>query len=112
MAGFMKGDVVIVPFPFADLSSSKRRPALVLAEAGEDDLVLSQITSQGIRDSHAVEISASDFGNGGLKVTSNVRPNKLFTAEAGIIAYKAGSLKSEKTADVVAKITRLLKDGE
>jgi mRNA interferase MazF len=112
MAGFIKGDVVVVPFPFSDLSSSKRRPALVLAKAGEDDLVLSQITSQGIRDNHAVEISASDFCNGGLKVTSNIRPNKLFTAEAGIIAYKAGSLQSEKTAEVVAKITKLLKDGE
>jgi mRNA interferase MazF len=79
---------------------------------GAKNFVLSQITSQGIRDNHTVEISASDFCNGGLKVTSNIRPNKLFTAEAGIIAYKAGSLKSEKIAEVVAKIVKLLKDGE
>jgi mRNA interferase MazF len=39
MAGFVKGDVVVVPFPFSDLKSSKRRPALVLAKADANDLI-------------------------------------------------------------------------
>jgi mRNA interferase MazF len=40
------GDVVIIPFPYSDLTQSKRRPALVLAEVGMGDFLLSQITSQ------------------------------------------------------------------
>jgi len=46
MAKFVKGDVVIVPFPFSDLSQSKRRPALVIAGLDGDDLILCQITSR------------------------------------------------------------------
>ena len=111
MEGFVKGDVVVVPFPFSDLSSSKRRPALVLAQAGTNDFILSQITSKGVSDRHAVELNASDFVTGGLNVTSNVRPNKLFTAETGLVAYKAGSLRPEKTAEVVKAINHLLENG-
>jgi len=46
VARFVKGDVVVVLFPFSDLSQNKRRPALVLAELEGDDLILCQITSQ------------------------------------------------------------------
>ncbi len=52
MAKFVKGDVVVIPFPFSDLSQSKRRPALVIAELEGDDLILCQITSQTILDNY------------------------------------------------------------
>ena len=45
MAEFVKGDVVVVPFPFSDLSQAKRRPALVISKLDGDDLILCQITS-------------------------------------------------------------------
>lgn len=48
MGRFIKGDVVVIPFPFSDLTMSKRRPALVLAELSGDDLILCQITSQQV----------------------------------------------------------------
>lgn len=51
MAEFVRGDVVVVPFPFSDLSQAKRRPALVVAELTGDDLILCQITSQSVKDS-------------------------------------------------------------
>ncbi|WP_368489570.1 hypothetical protein [Clostridium sp. BJN0013] len=50
MGEFIEGDVVVVPFPFSDLSNSKRRPALVLANLEGYDLILSQITSKNICD--------------------------------------------------------------
>jgi mRNA interferase MazF len=56
MAGFVKGDVVVVPFPFSDLAASKRRPALILAELDGDDCILCQITSQQVRDRYAIEL--------------------------------------------------------
>ena len=46
MAAFVKGDIVVLPFPFSDLSASKRRPALVLADLQGDDIILCQITSK------------------------------------------------------------------
>ena len=108
MGAFVKGDVVVVPFPFSDLSSSKRRPALVIAQASEYDLILAQITSKNFYDSYAIEITSDDFLSGGLRVDSNVRPNKLFTAETDIIIYKAGNLKAEKTKEVIDEIVNLL----
>ena len=45
MAKFIKGDVVVIPFPFSDLSQSKRRPALVVVSLEGDDAILCQITS-------------------------------------------------------------------
>lgn len=50
MERFVKGDVVVLPFPFSDLTLSKRRPALVVAAPGGDDLILCQVTSQSVND--------------------------------------------------------------
>ena len=96
MATFVVGDVAIVPFPFSDLSESKRRPALVLAVLTGDDLILCQITSQNVRDIYSVEIGERDFVSGGLSKISNIRPNRLFTADRSIVLYKAGELSVEK----------------
>ena len=105
---FVKGDVVVVPFPFSDLSTSKRRPALVIANASGGDIILAQITSRNTSDNLSIAISVDDFSEGGLREMSNVRPNKLFTAESSIIAYKAGSLKPDKIKAVTAAIVNLL----
>ena len=108
MGRFIKGDVVVIPFPFSDLSSSKRRPALVVAVASSDDIILAQITSRNFKDGCSVELTDEDFVNGGLSIDSNVRPNKLFTAEIGIVAYKAGCIKAQKMKDVASAITTLV----
>ncbi|MDJ0616010.1 MAG: type II toxin-antitoxin system PemK/MazF family toxin [Calothrix sp. MO_192.B10] len=108
MAGFVKGDVVIVPFPFSDLTQAKRRPALVVANLQGNDLILCQITSQVVSDEYAVNIDNSDFSTGGLNQISNIRPNRLFTADQSIILYKAGQLKPEKIEGVIVKIIEIL----
>jgi len=108
MGKFVKGDVVVLPFPFSDLSSSKRRPALVVAIASADDVILAQITSSSFSDSYAVELADTDFSSGGISVASNIRPNKLFTADINIIAYRAGNVKMEKLKDVATIITDLV----
>jgi mRNA interferase MazF len=46
VARFVSGEVVVLPYPFTDLSSSKVRPALVLASLDRGDVILCQITSQ------------------------------------------------------------------
>jgi mRNA interferase MazF len=109
MATFIiKGDVVIVPFLFSDLSQAKRRPALVVANLTGDDLILCQITSQLMSDNYSVTLENKDFSNGGLNKNSNIRPNRLFTADQRIILYKAGQLRTEKLEAVVNKIIEIL----
>ena len=63
------GQVVLVPFPFSDLSRSKMPPAVVLAESGRDDWILCQITSNPYGDSQSITLTAQDFSKGGLRVT-------------------------------------------
>ena len=104
----MKGDVVVVPFPFSDLTQAKRRPALVVAELQGDDLLLCQITSQRIRDNYAIPLEDTDFQSGSLKQSSNIRPNRLFTADRHIVLYKVGQLRAEKMTEVVRKIVEIV----
>ena len=56
MVAFAKGSVVLVPFPFSDLSQSKLRPAVVLADAGRGDWILCQMTSKSYADPRAVQL--------------------------------------------------------
>jgi mRNA interferase MazF len=108
MGAFVKGDVVVTPFPFSDLSSTKKRPALVLATLTGDDVILCQITSQAVADNYAVPLTDRDFTSGGLRQTSNVRPNRLFTAESSILLYRAGTVSAAKMQEVVAELVQIL----
>ena len=64
MGTLTAGQVVIVHFPFSDLTASKLRPAVVLAEAGRGDWILCQITSKFYGDNKAITLEAADFANG------------------------------------------------
>jgi len=109
MEGFVKGDVVVISFPFSDLSQSKRRPAFVLAKPQGDDLILCQITSKKTKDNYAIPLLEKDFEKGLLKQDSNIRPNKIFTADNSTIEYKIGSLKEAKTKEVVDKACAIIR---
>jgi mRNA interferase MazF len=110
MAAFVKGDVVVVPFPFSDLSTSKRRPALVLADLPGEDVILCQITSQHVRGDYAIGLSQQDFDTGQLNVLSNIRPNRIFTADKKIILYKVGKIKQPKLDEVYQMISQIFQD--
>lgn len=109
MEGFVKGDIVVIPFPFSDLSTAKRRPALVLSEIKGEDVILCQITSQDISDDYAVPLLLDDYKEGSLSQVSNIRPNRLFTADQRLILYKAGQIKNKKYNEVVAELVALVK---
>lgn len=109
MAKFVRGDVVVVPFPFSDLTQAKRRPALIVSVLEGDDLILCQITSQSIRDNYAILLNDEDFEAGSLKQISNIRPNRIFTADSHIVLYKVGNLKIEKLKDVIEKVVEIIR---
>lgn len=99
-----KGSVVLVPFPFSDLSRSKLRPAVVLAEAGRGDWILCQVTSKSYGDQQAVEIKQEDYLSGGLRLDSFARPGKLFTAHESLLRSEAGRLQATAFARVRAAV--------
>jgi mRNA interferase MazF len=103
------GSVVLVPFPFSDLSRAKLRPAVVLADAGRGDWILCQITSKPYADAVAVLLRDIDFSQGSLQLDSYARPGKLFTAHQSLIAAEAGKLKPEALAQVTNAVVRLLR---
>lgn len=109
MERFIKGDVVVLPFPFSDLSSSKKRPALILADITGDDYIMIQITSKGIRDHYAISLLKDDFSFGSLNQESNLRPNKIFTLDQKLILYKIGHLTDAKLTECMNKICNIIK---
>lgn len=102
------GQVVIVHFPFSDLSQSKLRPAVVLAEAGRGDWLLCQITSKSYGDPRAIQIVAADFAQGSLRATSYARPGKLFTAHTSLLAGQIGELHTASFAVIRDAVVRLI----
>ena len=110
MGGLVRGSIVVVPFPFSDLSESKRRPALVVGTPDGEDVILCQITSKKIRDQFAIPLGAGDLSDGTLKVASNVRPNRIFTADRKIILYELGHVKPKKLAEVTNCIVGIVSD--
>lgn len=107
MEELVKGDVVVLPFPFSDLTKSKKRPALIVADLDGDDVILCQITSQARADRYSTIITNSDFNKGNLNLASVVRPNRLFTADKSIILYKAGTLNDGKIKEVEKEIVKI-----
>lgn len=94
MAKFAVGEIVLVLFPFSNLQGQKIRPALILAKAEFDDLILCQITSRSYSSKLSIRIEEKDFIKGSLPVASYVRSNKLFTADSSIIKRSAGKLNT------------------
>jgi len=108
MGTLAAGQVVIVHFPFSDLTASKLRPAVVLADAGRDDWILCQITSKSYGDPRAIKLEDADFAHGSLRLTSFARPGKLFTAHASLVAAQVGELQAGKFAAIRDAVKQMM----
>ena len=109
MGAFTRGDVVLFPFPYTDLTARKIRPCLVISETMRDDIILCQITSQGIpRDEYSVPLSTTDTRNGNLNIESYVRVNMIFTASIKQIMKKVCEVKDHTYSDVVKAMMQII----
>jgi mRNA interferase MazF len=102
------GAVVLVRFPFSDLSQAKLRPAVVLADVGRGDYILCQITSNPYADPFAVELTDASFSSGSLQRTSYIRPGKLFTAHRSLVHGAVGVLQAHALEELRKRIGQLL----
>jgi mRNA-degrading endonuclease toxin of MazEF toxin-antitoxin module len=105
------GSVVLVPFPFTDLSGRKRRPALVISPQGfdDEDLVLCAITfrlSERFSEWDA-SLGAEDIVEERLPKRSIVKVGKLFTMHRSLIAHRFGTLKEYKLEEILSNLRTL-----
>ena len=109
MVALTAGGVVLVRFPFSNLSQTKLRPAVVLADAGRGDWILCQVTSKPYGDTRAIKMEDTGFATGSLRVLSYARPGKLFTANRDLIVSEVATLKSQSLKQVVDVVVGLLR---
>jgi len=107
MERFVKGDVIVLPFPYTDFSSVKKRPAVVIAAFRGNNVILAQITTNQRDDEDLVSLNKKDFSSGSLKCDSFIMPSLIFTADISTISYKAGKINQEKIKEVEKKIIEI-----
>lgn len=105
------GEIVLVPFPFTDLSASKSRPALVLSRgdynASNTDIIVCAITSNLALASHSVLISATDVEGAKLPRPSRVKVDKLVTLHQDLVRKRFGKLKKSAFSQVLRELRAL-----
>ena len=105
---YKQGDVVLVSFPFTDLTSAKKRPALVISpdrfNRENQDLILVAITSQLAEDEYGFPLADTDFAGGRLPKKSMIKLTKIFTIHSSLVHRKLCTLKPERLAEVLHRI--------
>ncbi len=110
MEGFVRGEVVVLDFPYSDLIHFKKRPALIIKVPKGEDIIICQITATSREELVEIPIVNRDFNKGGLKKDSYARIDKITTTKSTRIKYKIGSLKPEKFNEILNKICDFLKN--
>jgi len=98
MTGYEFGDLVLVPFPFTDQSTTKRRPAVVVSSDAyhreRPDLVILAVTSQARPAAGVGEVAVAKWKEAGLLKPSVLKP-VLATIERGLVLRRLGRLEEE-----------------
>jgi mRNA interferase MazF len=91
-----QGDIVLIPVPFTDLSSQKRRPVIVVSSdtynRSSADIVVVAMTSNPAKTPFSFRVSSSDLVEGSLNRPGTVRVDKIYTLAQSIVVKKFGKL--------------------
>ncbi len=102
-----QGEIIIVPFPFSDLSNIKQRPVLVLSKNADnkssDDIITCGITSNLKDNKYSVLIESTNLEQGQIPARSRIKVDKLFTLDKNIIKKKVAKVNRE-TFDQVKRV--------
>ncbi|MBN8588618.1 MAG: type II toxin-antitoxin system PemK/MazF family toxin [Rhodothermia bacterium] len=109
---YKQREVVLVPFPYSDLSATKRRPVLIVSNNDYNnsfpDILVCVITSNRFEDEYSVNLDNEDLEIGILPESSVVKMHKLFTIEKTKIIRKFSMVKSEYYDQIKDKIEALI----
>lgn len=108
---YRRGDIVLVSFPFTDLTAAKKRPALIISPDSvnqlSQDLILAAVTSQLTEDEHGLALQESDFLEGSLPKKSMIRLTKIFTMHSVLIRKRIGALKPSTMDQVLNQMRKI-----
>ena len=94
-----QGDIVLIPVPFTDLSSQKRRPVIVLSNNKYNqktaDVMVVAMTSRPLKTEYGFTITNNDLASGTLNRPGQVRVDKVYTLSQTIIAKTFGRVNAE-----------------
>lgn len=102
-------EIILVPFPYTDLTSAKQRPALIISNSGvnkTEDRICCLITSNQFNS--GVLLEQKDFENGKLPFKSWVKPNRIFSVNEKIIKKKLCTINKSFHNRILQEINRLL----
>ena len=112
---YKQGDILLIPIPFSDLSSNKKRPVLVLSNNDynnkTEDIIVAAITSNLAEKDYIVMLSSNDLEKGTLKVDSCIRVDKIYTLSQKIVMSKFGVVKNHILDDARKKLYELILKG-
>ena len=101
-----KGDIVLIPFPFTDLSGNKLRPAVVLVET-RLDLTVCFITSQ-LQWQEPTDVLVQPKSSNGIKKPSLIRVSKIATLDKTLALGKIGAIDTTELSELNLKLKQLL----
>jgi mRNA interferase MazF len=108
MTNYRTGDLLLVMFPFAHGGRGKQRPAIVLLDDGDDDVLLARVTTQ---DRHTrFDVTIADWQGAGLLAPSVVRVHKLATIHKTLVKRRLGSLSERDRASVASNLAQLWRE--
>lgn len=97
-------EIVLIPIPFTDLASQKKRPAIIISSdtynESNEDIVVVALTSNVEPREFSVMLTGDDLEDGTLKVTSMIRVDKIYTLNKSIVIKTFGRVKP----DILTKI--------
>jgi mRNA interferase MazF len=101
-----KGDIILITFPFTDLSGSKLRPAVILADNNED-VTVTFITTQ-LKWQEPTDVLLTPTLNNGLKLPSLIRTSKIATLEKTLIKGRIGKLTIDEQKNLDEQLKLIL----
>ena len=107
VASYAAGDIVLLKFPFTDASGSKRRPALLLLDTGDDDIVVARVTGQ--LSATPQDVTLNEWQQAGLLLPSVVRLHKVAALQRSLVDKKLGRLTPGDWSRVVLTLRQVCK---
>lgn len=105
-------DIVLIPIPFSDLTSAKRRPVIILSNDQHnqraEDVVVAAMTSKLTRVPYSVRVKATDLSEGILRKESVIRADKIYTLSKAIIVKRFGRINESTFRQVMTQLDLLL----
>lgn len=107
-----QGDIVLIPIPFIDLTSSKKRPVLIISNdtynKSAEDIIVIAITSNLDGKMFGLPLIKDSLSEGTLLHDSYIRADKIYTLSQDIVIKKFGAVKKEILDDVLKKVIQVL----